>query len=207
MAADRTELNVVVVTLDSHMASAADRAFASLRREIPGLRMVLHAASEFGQDPAALARARSDIASGHIIVVTMMFMDEHIQMVLPDLQARRDACDAMVCCMSAPEVVRLTRMGKLRMGEKGGGALAFLKRLRGKTDEKTGQPQASGARQMAMLRRLPKLLRFIPGTAQDLRAYFLTLQYWLAGSEQNAANMVRLLVDRYADRAAGRRRG
>ena len=52
---------------------------------------------------------------------------------------------------------------------------------------------------MKMLRRLPKLLRFIPGTAQDMRAYFLTLQYWLAGSEQNIANMVRLLVDRYAD--------
>jgi magnesium chelatase subunit H len=198
MAADRAEMNVVIVTLDSHMASAADRAFASLRREIPGLRLTLHAAGEFGHDPAALARARADIASGHIIIVTMMFMEEHIQMVLPDLQARRDTCDAMVCCMSAPEVVRLTRMGKLRMGEKSGGALSFLKRLRGKTDEKTGQPAASGAKQMAMLRRLPKLLRFIPGTAQDLRIYFLTLQYWLAGSEQNAANMTRMLVDRYA---------
>jgi magnesium chelatase subunit H len=198
MAADRPETNVVIVTLDSHMASAADRAFASLRREIPGLRMTLHAAGEFGHDPAALVRAKADIASGHVIIVTMMFMEEHIQMVLPDLLARRDACDAMICCMSAPEVVRLTRMGKLRMGEKSGGALSFLKRLRGKPDAKTGQPAASGAKQMAMLRRLPKLLRFIPGTAQDLRIYFLTLQYWLAGSEQNAANLVRMLVDRYA---------
>ncbi|MFL5282288.1 MAG: cobaltochelatase subunit CobN [Rhodopila sp.] len=31
-----------------------------------------------------------------------------------------------------------------------------------------------------------------------MRAYFLTLQYWLAGSEENLANMIRLLVDRYA---------
>ena len=57
---------------------------------------------------------------------------------------------------------------------------------------------------MKMLRRLPRLLRFLPGTAQDMRAYFLTLQYWLAGSDANIANMVRLLVDRYAD---GPRRG
>ena len=57
---------------------------------------------------------------------------------------------------------------------------------------------------MKMLRQLPKLLRFIPGTAQDVRAYFLTLQYWLAGSDENIANMVRLLVDRYADGAAPR---
>ncbi len=49
-----------------------------------------------------------------------------------------------------------------------------------------------------MLRRIPQFLRFIPGTAQDVRAYFLTLQYWLAGSEENIANMVRFLVGRYA---------
>jgi magnesium chelatase subunit H len=47
---------------------------------------------------------------------------------------------------------------------------------------------------MKMLRRIPQFLRFIPGTAQDVRAYFLTLQYWLAGSEENIANMVRYLV-------------
>ncbi len=50
-----------------------------------------------------------------------------------------------------------------------------------------------------MLRRLPKILRFIPGTAQDVRAYFMTLQYWLAGSEENIAGLVHFLVDRYAD--------
>jgi magnesium chelatase subunit H len=70
-------------------------------------------------------------------------------------------------------------------------------------------------RQMAMLRRIPKMLRFIPGTAQDVRAYFLLLQYWLAGSDENIANMVRMLVDRYrgwsargaARHAQGRRAG
>ena len=52
---------------------------------------------------------------------------------------------------------------------------------------------------MKMLRRIPKILRFMPGAAQDVRAYFLSIQYWLAGSEENMANMVRFLVDRYAD--------
>lgn len=51
---------------------------------------------------------------------------------------------------------------------------------------------------MKMLRRVPKLLRFIPGTAQDVRSYFLALQYWLGGSEENMLNMVRFLVNRYA---------
>ena len=35
--------------------------------------------------------------------------------VLPALQARRDHCDAMVCAMSAGEVMRLTRMGRFSM--------------------------------------------------------------------------------------------
>jgi magnesium chelatase subunit H len=156
---DMTPVKFVIVTLDSHLASACDRAAVQLRKDIPGLQLKLHAASEFGSDDEALARCIADIETGDIIVATMLFVEEHIKAVLPALQARRESCDAMVVCMSAPEVVKLTRMGKLRMGEKGGGALSFLKRLRGKKDEKTGAPKGSGASQMAMLRRLPKILR------------------------------------------------
>jgi magnesium chelatase subunit H len=43
------------------------------------------------------------------------------------------------------------------------------------------------------------MLRFIPGTAQDVRAYFLTLQYWLGGSQENVFSLIRFLIDRYAD--------
>jgi magnesium chelatase subunit H len=75
------------------------------------------------------------------------------------------------------------------------GPLALLKRLRGSNKKKNG---SSGARQMAMLRRLPRILRFIPGTAQDVRAYFMAMQYWLSGSEENIRNLIALLVTRYA---------
>ena len=102
----------------------------------------------------------------------------------------------MVGVMSAGEVVKLTKLGPLRMDGSDKGPIAMLKRLRG-AKSKTGG--SSGAGQMAMLRRLPKLLRFIPGPAQDLRAYFLTMQYWLSGSQDNVADMVRFLVGRYAD--------
>ncbi len=105
--------------------------------------------------------------------------------------------------MSAGEVIRLTRIGRFRMDKPASGALALLKRLRGARENNA----SSGAQQMKMLRRLPKILRFIPGTAQDVRAYFLTLQYWLAGSDDNIANMVRFLVDRYAAGPRERLRG
>jgi magnesium chelatase subunit H len=190
-------VRVVIVTMDNHLASATERARAALVKQVPGLSLVMHTAAEFAGDPEALRRCHDDIASGDIIINTMLFMQDHVQMVMPALEARRPNCDAMVGCMSAGEVSKLTRMGRLDMSAKESGAMAWLKKLRPKP--KSGDDASSGARQMRMLRRLPKILRFVPGTAQDLRAYFLTLQYWLCGSEDNMVNMVRMLIDRYAD--------
>jgi hypothetical protein len=98
-------------------------------------------------------------------------------------------------------------MGAYRMDAPAKGPLALLKRLRGSTRPKPGGSANSGAGQMRMLRRLPKILRFIPGTAQDVRAYFLTLQYWLAGSDDNVVAMVCSLIDRYAAGPREPRRG
>jgi magnesium chelatase subunit H len=187
-------LSVVILTLDAHVAGPAARAHARLAEVIPGLRLSVHAAAEWSEDPEALARAKADVASGDIIVATMLFLDEHIRAILPDLEARRDACDAMVCLISGAEVVRLTRLGRLDMAVPATGVMGLMKKLRGA--KKPGG--SSGAGQMSMLRRLPRILRFIPGKAQDLRAYFLCMQYWLAGSDDNVEAMVAFLVDRYA---------
>jgi magnesium chelatase subunit H len=195
-----TPLRVVIVTMDSHLSGAAARAQQVLRREFQGLTIAVHSADEWGTNDVALSRCHEAIAAGDIVIATMLFLDEHVRAVFPALQARRDECDAMIGCMSAGEVVKLTRIGKFNMSGEALGAIGWLKKLRGKRD---GKP-VGGKGEMTILRRLPKLLRFIPGTAQDMRAYFLTLQYWLAGSERNIVNMVRLLVDRYAD---GPRRG
>ena len=197
-----TPMRVVIVTMDSHLAGAAGRASRTLARVIPGLSLSVHSAAEWGEDSAALKRCTDDIARGDIVIATMLFMEDHFNPVLPALMARRERCDAMVCAMSAAEVMKLTRMGRFSMDAPASGPMAFLKRLRGKPEavgDEKGVRATAGARQLKMLRRLPKILRFIPGTAQDVRAYFLTLQYWLAGSEDNIAAMVQFLVGRYAD--------
>ncbi len=199
----RAPVRVVIVTLDNHLKGAVDRAEEALARE--GIDLSLHAASEWGSNAGDLEAVKSAIASADIVIATMLFLDDHIRMVLPALEARREECDAMVCLMSAGEVVRLTKMGGYRMDAPAKGPLALLKKLRGSSG-KDGKPN-SGAGQMKMLRRLPKILRFIPGTAQDVRAYFLTLQYWLAGSDENVVAMVRALIDRYAAGERMYRRG
>ena len=203
-AADTTKLRFVIVTMDSHLSSATVRAAQRLAREFPGLSVDIHAADEWGTDPASLQRCCNDIAQGDIIVATMLFMEDHFRPVLQALSERRDHCDALVCAMSASEVVRLTRLGRFTMDGSQGGAMALLKRLRPAKKEASAGVRTAGADQMKMLRRIPQFLRFIPGTAQDVRAYFLTLQYWLAGSEDNIENMIRFLVGRYA---AGPRAG
>jgi magnesium chelatase subunit H len=207
-------MRVVLVTMDSHLAAAAARAQDTLARTLPGVTLAVHAASEWSADAQALQRCVTDIGSADLVIATMLFMEEHFLPVLPALAARRASCDAMVCAMSAAPVMKLTRMGRFSMDGSTGGPMALLRRMRGKngpdtTDNKADASgkAAAGAQQMRMLRRLPKLLRFIPGTAQDVRAYFLTLQYWLAGSEQNVAGMVHLLVDRYAAGPRSRLRG
>jgi magnesium chelatase subunit H len=191
-------LRVVLVTLDNHVSGAWTRAAKALSKQVPALSVSSHAATEWDRDPASLETTLSAIAEGDIIIVTMLFMEPHIEAVREALSDRSDHCDAMICCMSAPEIMRFTRMGRFRMDTEATGAMALLKRMRGGGD-KSKRP--AGAQQMTMLRRLPRLLRFIPGTAQDVRAYFLTLQYWLAGSEVNLARMMAFLISRYAEGA------
>ncbi len=185
---------VVIITLDSHAAGPAERVGVRLAKDFPGLSVSVHAAAEWGEAPEKLEAARAAVASGDIIVTSLLFLEEHIRQILPDLEARRDQCDAMAGIISDAAIVKTTRMGALDMGTPSSGTMRFLKRLRGSSKPST----ESGAKKMRLLRRLPKILKFIPGKAQDLRAWFLTMQYWLAASDENVEGMVRHLISRYA---------
>jgi len=186
-------VRLVIVSLDGHLAAAVARAQATLDAEGAGVQVRCFAASEWAGDPAGLEACKAAVAQADIVVASMMFIDEHIKAILPALEARRPDCRAMIGVLSAGDVVKLTRLGKMDMSAPQTGPLALLKRLRGKS--KAGG--SSGAGQMKLLRRLPKILKYIPGKAQDLRAYFLTMQYYLAGSDENVLNMIRFLVGRY----------
>ncbi len=197
--ADNLPMRVVIVTLDNHLTGAVGRLRGQLARDIPGLELSVHAASSWAASPASLKSCIEDIARGDIIIATMLFMEDHIQAVMPALTARRETCDAMVCFMSAGEVIKLTRLGRFAMGGSQGAIISLLKKLRGAKTNNATEKASAGEKQLAMLKRIPKILRFIPGSAQDVRAYFLAMQYWLAGSEENIGNLVRFLVAKCAD--------
>ncbi len=191
---NKTPLKFVLITMDTHLMSASEKANFALRRELPNLDFKIHAAAGWASAPEKLEECKKDIADADIVVTTMLFLEDHFKPILEDLKVRRDHCDAMVCAMSAAEVVPLTKIGDFDMSKPASGPLALLKKMRGSKEKNT----TGGAAQMKMLRRLPKILKYIPGTAQDVRAYFLTLQYWLGGSEENMYHMVRFLIQKYA---------
>ena len=184
---------VVLLTLDRHAAGPAARVAPRLAQDFDGLRLIIHAAAEWEKDPDALAAARADIARANVILTSVIFLEDHIHAILPDLVARRDACDAMVNIIADQEIVQLTRMGDLDMSRPASGVMGLLKKLK-----PSSKPGSSGRDMTKMLRRLPKILRLIPGKSQDLRAWFLSMQYWLGGSDENIESLVRFILSRYA---------
>jgi len=68
---------------------------------------------------------------------------------MPALIARRETCDALVCFMSAGEVIKLTKLGRFRMDQEAGGVVGLLKKLRGGKTNDAGDKVSAGARQLA----------------------------------------------------------
>jgi magnesium chelatase subunit H len=193
---DRTDDNTfrfVILTLDSHSAGPALRVRQRLVDDFPGLEISIHAAAEWGENPATLLDAQDAVAHANIIVTNLLFLEEHTAAILPALLARRAGCDAMINMIADSDIVKLTKMGDLDMSKPASGLMGLLKRLR-----PGAKASKSGESQMKTLRRLPKILRLIPGKSQDLRNWFLSMQYWLGGSDDNIEQMVRMLVSRYA---------
>ena len=186
--------NIVVVTLDQHAAGPAARIAPRLAHDFPGLKVSIHASAEWAENPAALQACKEALGTADMIVANLIFIEEHITAILPDLIAARPRVDAFLGMIADPSIVKLTHMGDLDMSKPASATMALLKKL--KPSAKSSSH--SGEKQMSMLRRLPKILRFIPGKAQDLRAWFLSMQYWLGGSDDNIEQMIRFLIGRYS---------
>ena len=191
---DKISYRISIITLDSHNAMPCKRAWANLLEDFDGLEVSIFAAAEWGENPSALAETKAAIDKSDIIIVNLLFLEDHIKPILPLLKARREKCDAMIGVVCDADLVKLTRMGSLDMQAPESGAVALLKKLRG-----SSKPSSeTGEKKMRMLRRLPKILKYIPGKAQDLRAWFLVMQYWLGGTDENIEEMLRFLISRYS---------
>lgn len=123
--------SVVIVTLDAHAAGPAARAAPRLQQDFPGIRITVLSAAEWAADPAALDRARAAVQGADLVVANLLFIEEHINAILPELQDARSRADAFVGIIADPQIVRLTRMGDLDMSQPASAAMALLRKLRG----------------------------------------------------------------------------
>jgi magnesium chelatase subunit H len=185
---------IAIVTLDSHNARPCERALENMCVDYPGLEVDIFAAATWSDNPNEFDKAKEAIERADLIVANLLFLEEHVKPLLPVIEARRDHCDAVVGIICDAALVKQTRMGSLDMHAPESGTMALLKRLRGSSKPST----ETGEKKMQMLRRLPKILKYIPGKAQDLRAWFLCMQYWLGGTDENIEAMLRFLISRYA---------
>ncbi|NCO21191.1 MAG: magnesium chelatase subunit H [Rhodobacterales bacterium] len=185
---------IAIVTLDAHAAGPAARVLPRLEADFPGLIVSVHAAAQWAENPDSLEQARDAVRHADIVVCNLLFIEEHITAILPELQARRGQCDAMLGVIADEQIVKLTRMGSVDMAKPASGLMGILKKLKPNTKKRS-----SGESQMKILRRIPQILKFLPGKAQDLRSYFLAMQYWLGGSDDNVEQMIRMLISRYSN--------
>jgi hypothetical protein len=58
----------VILTMDTHLVSATERAYTQLLKVLPGLELKIHSASNFSNDVKSLKQCLDDIASANIIV-------------------------------------------------------------------------------------------------------------------------------------------
>ena len=127
MTGTKVGYNVVVVTLDQHAAGPAARITPRLARDFPGLTVTVHAAAEWAESPAALARCKAALETADIVIANLIFIEEHINAILPELTAARARCDAFVGLIADSAIVRLTKMGDLDMARPASAAMALTR--------------------------------------------------------------------------------
>jgi magnesium chelatase subunit H len=141
------------------MAVRSTRARAKiLRARLPGLTLTLHAAPTGERRPAPRTLPRGHRRRRHHRR-TMLFMEEHIKASARLLERRET--------LRRDDLLHVRRrnheadaMGRFAWTPKQKGPLAILLKRAARQDRQ--EAAGSRRRQMAMLRQLPKILRFIP---------------------------------------------
>jgi magnesium chelatase subunit H len=190
----RSGVPFTVVTLDNHLVGALHRANERLGREGIDLDLRIHVAADWDA-PSERERMDQDLEESPLVLVSQLFLQDHVDAVTPLLDAHADRHAARVCLMCHGDLTNRTLMGRFEPGAKKKWSPAgLMRRLRGRG--KDGGD--SGERQLRSLKRAGRILRFIPGSAQDVRVYLMALQAWLTGSDDNLTALLRTVALRYA---------
>ena len=81
---------LVMLTLDAHSVGSVERIKNRLRKIYPELEIIVHAAASWEEDPNSLAKTKMDLARANMVLITLVFLEDHISAILPDLKKARE---------------------------------------------------------------------------------------------------------------------
>ena len=220
----QSALTVTVLYVGSSLLGPLSQAEGEInRRHRAGLRLAAH---NFGAplDEAAWAAVERDLAASSVVFVIHVTDGENAQRLTPLLKKLEDSVGAVVVINCMPELMRQTRMGKLRFGggevqaEDGENASAGAKASEGRARRlvrgvgnwmgeharaRRGGKRASHTSYLRLVERVPRLLRFLPGAGRlrDVKHYLYLFCYFLQPTPSNVRSMLLYALKHYAGEA------
>jgi magnesium chelatase subunit H len=186
-------MRAVILSIEAGNGPALRQAADLLRREhrlTLTIDFFIPPALRTADDWQRLQRA---VQSADFVFGSMIFGEEHVRPLEQILSAA--ACPVAMI-MSSPALIKQTRLGKFDLrpkpeDEHPGLLSQWLRAFK----PKHGHGEAQ--RQIALVRGMSKMLKYLPGKARDLHSYISIHQYWTNSSAENLRRMLCLLIERY----------
>src|SRR5688572_17486296 len=134
-----------------------------------------------------------DLAEANIVFVIHVMDGENASRLVAALDAYKDRHDAVVVINCMPDLMRLTRMGKLDVGKFAGWMGRYVKR------DKANGSKRHGHHYLKLIDRLPGILKFVPtaGALTDAKHYLYLFCYFLQPTPANIRAMLLYSLKQY----------
>jgi magnesium chelatase subunit H len=170
--------------------------------------------------------AASDVAESEILFIIHVTDGENAARIIEVVEALRDRLNATIAFNCMPDLMRLTRMGRLDFAQmmksgarskesRGEGREAaghniarklgswmadFVKGRNGSDDSKRKSASRNMGQYVKLIGRLPAILRFVPGAGRlgDVKNYLLLFCYFLQPTSNNIRSMLLYAIKSYA---------
>ena len=134
-----------------------------------------------------------DLSEANVVFVIHVMDGENASRLIAALAARKKPHDAVVVINCMPDLMRLTRMGKLDVGKFAGWMGRYVKHDKGNRTK-------HGHHYLKLIDRLPAVLKFVPtaGALTDAKHYLHLFCYFLQPTPANIQSMLLYSLKHYA---------
>jgi magnesium chelatase subunit H len=151
------------------------------------------AAYNFGSplNDAEWQDVENDLREANVVFVIHVMDGENASRLVSALEKNRHDAVVVINCM--PELMRRTRMGKLDVGSFAGWMARYARR------DKSTRARNGHGQYLNLLRRLPKILKFVPtaGALTDAKHYLYLFCYFLQPTPANIQAMLLYALKHY----------